>query len=87
MRKHPNMAAIDNALKKFSDYRTRRKAILRASEIYQRNNLYFQTADSDPETAAQVLGRVTDRGHIPEALRLAHLIGAGVMTGQSSNRA
>jgi len=30
---------------------------------------------------------LTDTGHVPEALRLAHLIGSAIMTGQSSNRA
>ena len=41
----------------------------------------------DAHTAGQVLTRLTDTGHVPEALRLAHLIGSAIMTGQSSNRA
>ena len=72
MRKHPDTATIDKALKNLS---------------YQHNHFYYQIAHCHLETAAQVLERVTDRGYVPEALRLAHLIGAGVMTGQSSNRA
>ena len=87
MRKQPNMAAIDKALKNFSDYTTRKKIMLQAGEIYRHNHFYYQLAHCHRETAAQVLERVTDRGYVPEALRLAHLIGAGVMTGQSSNRA
>ena len=87
MRKQPDMVSIDNALRNFSDYTTRKRTLLQAGETYQRDNFYYQVAGSDSETAAQVLERVTDCGHVPEALRLAHLIGAGVMTGQSSNRA
>lgn len=37
--------------------------------------------------ALRVLNRVTDTGKVPEALRLAHLIGSAVKTGQSSKRA
>jgi len=36
--------------------------------------------------AADVLGRTTVRGHMPEPLRLAHLIGAGWVLGQSKGQ-
>nr|WP_289501088.1 hypothetical protein [Gloeocapsopsis sp. IPPAS B-1203] len=35
-----------------------------------------------PEVTA-VLQRLTERGKVPEALRLAHLIGAAVVKGES----
>jgi endonuclease V-like protein UPF0215 family len=36
---------------------------------------------------AEALKRLTDRGNVPEALRLAHLIGSAVVMGESSKRA
>jgi endonuclease V-like protein UPF0215 family len=36
-----------------------------------------------PEYVARALSRITDRGNVPEPLRLAHLIGAALTTGVS----
>lgn len=41
----------------------------------------------EPAVVAKVLQRLTDCGKVPEALRLAHLIAAAVMTGESSSSA
>ncbi|PPT05003.1 hypothetical protein CKA32_003445 [Geitlerinema sp. FC II] len=40
-----------------------------------------------PGTIAKVLRSLTECGHVPEALRLAHLIGSAVMKGESGTRA
>lgn len=87
MRKAPNLTAIDQALQNFPDYTERRVTLQKAGTIHQAGNFYYQVAGCDPHTAGQVLTRLTDTGHVPEALRLAHLIGSAIMTGQSSNRA
>jgi uncharacterized protein len=87
MRKKPDMEAIDNALNHFSDYKERMDMILKAGEIYIHNSFYYQVTGCDNNTAAKVLERITDKGNVPEALRLAHMIGAAVINGQSSNRA
>ncbi|MFP2934395.1 hypothetical protein ACLESO_56630 [Pyxidicoccus sp. 3LG] len=42
---------------------------------------------AEPPLVAEALARVTDRGNVPEPLRLAHLIGSAVVTGQSGQRA
>jgi endonuclease V-like protein UPF0215 family len=87
MRRYPDLQAIDNALRHFSDYQERKSLIVKAGKIYHHHNFYFQPAGCMPDTAARALQRVTDRGNVPEALRLAHLIGAAVMNGESSSRA
>lgn len=87
MRKMPDFAAIDRALQYFTDYSVRQDLIKKAGPIYQKQGFYFQVLEEDPEIIAAVLMRLTDTGQVPEALRLAHLIGAAVMTGQSSKRA
>ena len=40
-----------------------------------------------PEAIASVLQRLTDCGKVPEALRLAHLIGAAIVKGESGRSA
>lgn len=40
-----------------------------------------------PDEAARLLQTVTENGNVPEALRIAHLIGSAVKTGQSGKRA
>lgn len=87
MRKQPNLAAIDNALQNFEDYERRKTLISKAGEVYESDNFTFQTAGIDQINAAKLLHLVTDTGNVPEALRLAHLIGSAVKTGESSNRA
>jgi len=47
----------------------------------------FQVRGADPDAIAAALARVTDRGNVPEALRLAHLVGAAVVRGESGRRA
>jgi len=44
-------------------------------------------SDDDPAIVGAALATLTDRGKVPEPLRLAHLIGAAVVTGQSGRRA
>lgn len=87
MRKYPDLQAVNKALMNFSDYQQRKQLLDNAGKIYSHHNFYYQVSGCDPYTAANVLELITDRGHVPEALRLAHLIGAAIMTGQSSNRA
>lgn len=87
MRKAPDFAAIDQALKNFSDYEHRKHLIALAGKVEQRSDFVFQCAGIDPENALSLLTRTTDTGKVPEALRLAHLIGSAIKTGESSKRA
>lgn len=87
MRKPPNLQRIDQALQNFVDYEARKQLITQAGEIYQQDNFVYQCAGCTPEQALQALKLATDVGKVPEALRLAHLIGSAIKTGQSSSRA
>lgn len=87
MRKQPDLEAIDKALKNFDDYEYRIELIKKAGKIHNIDNFYFQVIDEDPIIVAKVLQKITDQGYVPEPLRLAHLIGAAIITGQSSRRA
>ena len=87
MRKMPDLVAIDHALQNFDDYAERKACMERAGEIYQASPFVYQTAGCSPETAASLLSQLTINGNVPEALRIAHLIGSAIKTGQSSQRA
>lgn len=87
MRRPPDFAAIDRALGQFADAERRRALVAKAGAVHQRAGFTFQVVGAEPDAVGQALARLTDRGHVPEALRLAHLIGSAVHTGQSSKRA
>jgi endonuclease V-like protein UPF0215 family len=87
MRRRPDVPAIDRALARFADAERRRALIRRAGPIHQSGPFCFQVAGAAPAVAATALDMLTDRGHVPEALRLAHLIGSAVQTGESGRRA
>ena len=87
MRRMPNLAAIDQVLQRFDDYEQRKQLMEQAGEIYQIDGFVYQTAGCDVDLAAKALRQATDVGKVPEALRLAHLIGAAVKLGESGKRA
>ena len=87
MRKMPDLRKIERALTRLP-YKQKRLAIIQsAGSIHQYPPFYFQVCGASPPTIADVLRNLTDRGNVPEALRLAHLIGSAVIRGESSNQA
>lgn len=87
MRKEPDVAAMTQAIRLLPEPDRRLEYLHRAGPIHQRAPFVFQVAGLEPDLAHEVLVRTTDRGHVPEALRLAHLIGSAVIDGQSRGRA
>lgn len=59
----------------------------RAGTIYEFSPFFFQVCGETPEVTAAVLQKLTDCGKVPEALRLAHLIGAAIVKGESGSSA
>ena len=87
MRRMPNLKAIEQALQHLSDSDKRLALIQRAGRIHSAPPFYFQVCGADPIVTAQVLQRVSDRGHVPEALWVAHLITSAVLKGESGRQA
>ena len=87
MRRPPDLAAIEQALHHLPDAAERLDRIRRAGAIYAHPPFYFQVCGATPEATAEALIRLTDRGHVPEALRLAHLIAAAIVKGESGRQA
>jgi uncharacterized protein len=87
MRRAPDLAAIERVLRRLPRAKKRLAMLGRAGEIHEHAPFVFQVAGASASVMQRVLSQVTDRGHVPEALRLAHLIGSAVMTGESGRRA
>ncbi|WDE13032.1 DUF99 family protein [Thalassomonas haliotis] len=92
MRKQPDIAAVKKALSRFDDAEFRLATLAAAGDVFTYSTatdktFFFQVKGCPVETAGLLLEKVTDTGNVPETLRLAHLIGAAVKTGQSSNSA
>ncbi|MFN8673057.1 MAG: DUF99 family protein [Candidatus Sericytochromatia bacterium] len=87
MRKLPNLSKFDKALKNLPNYEKRKELIISAGEIFEKNGFIFQVAGENENDTAVILERITDQGKVPEALRLSHLIGSAIKTGESSKRA
>jgi endonuclease V-like protein UPF0215 family len=87
MRRFPKLEKMKAAIS-FLPYPEKRLQLLaKAGEIYSLPPFYFQVCGLSPLLTVRVLQRLTDRGNVPEALRLAHLITYAVMNGESGRRA
>ena len=87
MRRPPDLPAVHAALAQLPQPARRRALLERAGPIHRLGGFVFQVQGAAPEDVARALPRLTDRGLVPEALRLAHLIGAAVAHGESGRRA
>jgi len=87
MRRPPDMAKIEIALGHLPRSGARLELLRRAGPVHRLGGFVFQVQGATPELAAAALARVTDRGAVPEPLRLAHLVGAAVRGGESGRRA
>ncbi|MBM4240733.1 MAG: DUF99 family protein [Euryarchaeota archaeon] len=90
MRKLPNFEKIKRALKRFGDWRERWKFVLGAGEVYKVENdepIYIQICGIDLEDAKEIVKLSITRSAIPEPVRVAHIIAAGVETGESKGNA
>jgi len=87
MRRYPKLDKMKAALSRLPDQEKRLQLIEKAGAIHHYPPFFFQVCGEQPSIIAQTLDTLTDCGKVPEALRLAHLIGAAVMKGESSSQA
>jgi len=86
MRSYPNFKKIESALRKIS-MASKIKLIHKAGDIHKVGKIHIQIAGIDLEDAKRIIHISTTRAEIPEAIRVAHLIGAGIVTGESKGNA
>ena len=87
MRRQPDLLAVKHAMQRLPEADHRLEMMQKAGCIYARSPFYFQVCGAPPDLIAQALPRLSDRGHVPEALRIAHLITAAVVKGESGRQA
>lgn len=87
MRRSPDLQAVERAIRRLPRAERRLELIRRAGPVYQLGPFTFQVQGAGPEAIGRALARLTDRGAVPEPLRLAHLVGGAVRGGESGNRA
>ena len=87
MRRPPDLAAVERAVRRLPRPERRLAWIARAGPVHVRPPFAFQVKGAPPDAIADALRRITDRGNVPEPLRLAHLVGAAVRRGESGRRA
>jgi len=87
MRRQPDLEAVAHAVRKLPRADARLELLRRAGPIHERGHFVFQVQGLEAAEAGDALERLTDTGHVPEVLRLAHLIGSAVQGGESSHRA
>lgn len=83
MRRMPDVEAVRKALERTKSPARRWRLIERAGPIHRGRGLWFQVQGATPLDAAQMLGIASGDARYPEALRLAHLVGGGVVLGAS----
>lgn len=87
MRSKPDFDAIERALQTVDRSERRLATIRQAGDLHRADEVFFQVAGTDPDLAASAIVRLTRTGHIPEPLRLAHLVASAVESGESGRRA
>jgi endonuclease V-like protein UPF0215 family len=87
MRKFPNLEKMKAGIALLPEPEKRLQLLAKAGEIQVQPPFYFQVCGLSVELTVRILQRLTDRGNVPEALRLAHLITSAVTMGESGRRA
>ena len=86
IRKNPDIGKIKKTLIKINK-RNKIKLLEKAGKVIQINKIFVQLIGIDLKRAREILGIVCTRSLLPEPLRLAHIIAAGIVTGESKGRA
>ena len=91
MRAEPDMGRIRDAMQNLPAADRRWQSILNAGRIHEidvhGNLLYIQCAGIEITDARKIVQLATTHSHIPEPLRIAHLIATGIVCGESRGRA
>lgn len=90
IRKMPDFKALEKTLKKLGmekKYRLMEKAGTPQEVETRKGKLFVQTAGISTEKAKELLEICCAQSTIPEAIRAAHLIGAGIVKGESKGKA
>jgi len=84
----PDYTALEDAIANTEDDSERMDAIERAGTVHRYGDgLFFQCAGTEPGQAQEYIDTALAQGNVPEPVRVAHLIAAGIKTGESKGDA
>lgn len=83
-KRKPHALKVKRALRNLSDWEKRWKLMESAGKALKVGNVYAQTAGIEEDDARRFL---TKFGGMPEPVRLAHVIGSGIVRGESHGKA
>ena len=86
IRRMPDIRRIKSALRKIGSA-SKISIIEKAGRIHSIGSIYAQFSGITKEEAADILNVVCTRSHIPEPIRIAHIIASGLSFGESRGRA
>ena len=86
MRRLPNTEKMKKALIKLGK-KSSVKFMARAGKIHKVDNIYIQFSGTTLAKAKEMIKISSTRGHIPEPIRIAHLMAGGITLGQSRGKA
>jgi endonuclease V-like protein UPF0215 family len=90
MRRKPDYNAIENALKHFKDGKRRLEIILKAgavkSVLIKGKKIYFQHAGITENLCEKIIKLSATHSLVPEPIRAAHIIGSGIVLGETRGR-
>jgi endonuclease V-like protein UPF0215 family len=86
IRRMPDFKKIKAALKKLKKS-SKYKLIVKAGQVHKVGKVYIQIAGLTLEHAKQILKITCTHSLLPEPIRVAHLIAAGITTGESKGNA
>jgi uncharacterized protein len=87
MRRQPDLNSMLEPISRLPNPEKRLELLRQAGTIHEYPPFVFQVCGEHPDVVSTVLQRLTDCGKVPEALRLAHLIAAAVIKGESGSSA
>ncbi len=90
IRKYPDFTAIKATLRKLGmekKYQLMEIAGKPEKAVLKSGVIWFQHAGCTAEEAVEIIKIATIHGNIPEPLRIAHIIGQGIVDGESRGRA
>lgn len=86
MRQYPDFQGMEKALET-AGLSKKNDLLEKLAKPVKVGKVYVQWVNTTLETVEQVLSITCTRSHIPEPVRAAHIIGSGVVKGESSGQA
>lgn len=86
MRDYPDIEKIKAALKK-TGMLDKLALMEKAGSIYSYEKIHFQAIGIEKEKSEQLLKLTCTHSYVPEPIRIAHIIGQGIVFGESKGRA